>query len=981
MVLANYLRSKSENVLLETLRRQKAKFIKQGFTVTRVLCDGESAVSAFAPRLEADVIEVDQAGPETHISAVEVQAQHVKKVCRSVIASLPYTLAKLFIVWLVYFSVSRIAMLLTSVNGDAITPREFCTGKQVNALTDLALSFGERVEVHQKTTNTMTSRTRPGIALVSTGNAFGTWKVYMMDTGKVATMDRWTAMPMDQATIGHMNSLAASDTNPIREDLEFRIGRTGRAVNASTDDPDDLSEEFASHGRRERVIEEREGAGDYDPTTVQSLPPDQATELDDGLATSRSAAAVLPSTASGVVAEADLVPAESESAQGAVEPAASTLPAALLEGQDEVSLFREGDVGDVLPIVSAGLDETGPPAELEGLDWVEPPPTFAVAADDLDQGDDDDDTTVFSGADTVGEDDDERVEEVEESSPPQLGFGRYNLRSVRHYGHKHGSWRERQFESGLHISVKKAVEKFGSVAEDSMVRELTTIHNKGVMEAVRPSSLNRKQRRAVIRSSMFLKEKFLPSGEFEKLKSRFVAGGNMQDRSVYSEGETSSPTITMPSAYMIASIAAMESRHVFTMDVGGAYLNADMEREVLLRVEPKLAKLLIDIDSSYSEGLDHDGSIIVRLKKALYGCVESSKLWFENLSRKLLSLGFKVNGKDSCVFNLMTSTGAQLTVGVYVDDLLCTCADEGALEWLALKLTEEYKELAVHRGKLHSYLGHTLDFTVSGRVRVTMEGYIADVLKQFNVSGFAVTPATADLFSVDESSTPLDAAELESFHSQVAKLLYLAKRVRPDLLTAVAFLTTRVQCATVQDSEKLRRVLKYLNATPELGVVLEGDKGLQLLAYVDSSFAVHPSMKSHTGGVISLGRGPVWAKSAKQKLNTKSSTEAELVGVSDALSQVIWTRDFLLEQGYDMGPARVFQDNLSTIALAERGNSNAERTRHIAIRFFFVKDRIEAGEVAMEHLSTTMMVADLLTKPLQGEQFRRLRKFLLNWEY
>jgi hypothetical protein len=124
----------------------------------------------------------------------------------------------------------------------------------------------------------------------------------------------------------------------------------------------------------------------------------------------------------------------------------------------------------------------------------------------------------------------------------------------------------------------------------------------------------------------------------------------------------------------------------------------------------------------------------------------------------------------------------------------------------------------------------------------------------------------------------------------------------------------------------------------------------------------------------------VYATSSKQKLVSKSSTEAELIGVSDALSQVIWTRDFLLEQGYKVDSAKLMQDNLSTMALANRGWSNSSRTRHVGIRFFFIKDRIDSGEIEVEHLGSESMVADILTKPLQGELFRKLRKLLLNWD-
>jgi hypothetical protein len=261
-----------------------------------------------------------------------------------------------------------------------------------------------------------------------------------------------------------------------------------------------------------------------------------------------------------------------------------------------------------------------------------------------------------------------------------------------------------------------------------------------------------------------------------------------------------------------------------------------------------------------------------------------------------------------------------------------------------------------------------------------MEKYVLDMLNVYDISGCAPTPATSALFVVNSDSPPLTIERKEEFHSRVAKVLYLAKRVRPDLLTTVIFLATRVNDPREEDWAKLSRLLKYINATRELGIRLDASRGIQVFAFIDASFAVHQDYKSHTGGVITIGAGPVWAKSSKQKLNSKSSTEAEIIGMSDVLSQVIWTRDFLISQGHQLEPATVFQDNLSAIALANNGSSKAERTRHIAIRFFFVKDRIELGEVKLQHLGTDEMVADLLTKPLQGEKFRYLRRLLLNYE-
>ena len=148
---------------------------------------------------------------------------------------------------------------------------------------------------------------------------------------------------------------------------------------------------------------------------------------------------------------------------------------------------------------------------------------------------------------------------------------------------------------------------------------------------------------------------------------------------------------------------------------------------------------------------------------------------------------------------------------------------------------------------------------------------------------------------------------------------------------------------------------------------------------MDASYGVHADLKSHTGCVIRIGRGPVYSKSTGQKLNTKSSTEAELVALSDSTNQIVWTRGFLEEQGYKMGPATVYQDNMSTIALVKNGKSNSDRTRHMAIRFFFVADRVASDEIKLEYMPTGEMLADILTKPLQGALFKKLRDKLLNW--
>ena len=151
--------------------------------------------------------------------------------------------------------------------------------------------------------------------------------------------------------------------------------------------------------------------------------------------------------------------------------------------------------------------------------------------------------------------------------------------------------------------------------------------------------------------------------------------------------------------------------------------------------------------------------------------------------------------------------------------------------------------------------------------------------------------------------------------------------------------------------------------------------------FVDVAYAVHHDMRSHTGGGLSLGRGLIHAKSSKQKLNTKSSTESEVVGTSDYLSQMIWVKVFLEEQGYKLKKNILYQDNQSAIRLEKNGRmSCGQKSRHINIRFFWVTDRVKNEDLTIEYCPTDVMVADFFTKLLQGAVFHKFREVIMGWK-
>ncbi len=149
--------------------------------------------------------------------------------------------------------------------------------------------------------------------------------------------------------------------------------------------------------------------------------------------------------------------------------------------------------------------------------------------------------------------------------------------------------------------------------------------------------------------------------------------------------------------------------------------------------------------------------------------------------------------------------------------------------------------------------------------------------------------------------------------------------------------------------------------------------------WVDASYNAHEDCRGQTGAMMSLGKGAVMSFSRKQKLNVRSSAEGELVGIDDALPWILWCRYFIESQGYTVEQNILYQDNKSTILLAKNGRwSGSKRTKHIKSRYFFVKDKIDKGEVEVHHEPSERMWSEMLTKPKQGMAFRVDRSHLMN---
>jgi hypothetical protein len=352
------------------------------------------------------------------------------------------------------------------------------------------------------------------------------------------------------------------------------------------------------------------------------------------------------------------------------------------------------------------------------------------------------------------------------------------------------------------------------------------------------------------------------------------------------------------------------------------------------------------------------GVIYVILTKALYGTLQAALLFWQNLSGKLQKWGFEINPYDFCVAN-KTIDGKQCTVVWHVNDLKISHVDRKAVTTILNLLDAQYGQeivggkrapLTITRGKIHNYLGMTLDYSEPGVVKINMVDFVQKIFDEMpeNMDGTATSPAADHLFKITEGIELVNEATSELLHATAAKLLFLCKGRRPDIQTAIAFLCMWVQQPTRHDYNKLVRVIKYLRKTSNLVLRLSAENLKVVKWCVDASYGVHCDMQNHTDGTMSLGTGTVYSASKKQKLYTKSSTKAELVGIDDVLPQALWTKYFMEAQGYGVTTV-LNQDNQSTIKLSENGKaSSGKGTRHINIRYFFITDRIARKEVAIQ---------------------------------
>ena len=578
--------------------------------------------------------------------------------------------------------------------------------------------------------------------------------------------------------------------------------------------------------------------------------------------------------------------------------------------------------------------------------------------------------------------------------PSRYGFSNLQVR-VKEYSNEEArvlinilQCIEQKFQFAQRYTLKKSTMKFGNRARQAARSELLQLNKRMVFTPIHREDITKEEMKKSMDSLMFLTEK-----RDGTIKARACANGSVQRKYLLRE-MAASPTVISESVIITSCIEAKESRDIMTCDIPNAFVQTEIKKQeigerIIMKIRGILLDILVEMDpEKYSEYVvveDGRRTVYVVMLKALYGMMMSSLLYYLKFRGDLEAIGFQVNPYDPCVANRIVEN-RQHTVIWHVDDLKSSHVNKEVnddfLKWLKRKYASDgIGNVSVTRGRRHEYLGMTLVFTSEGKLKIDMVDYNDKMCREFpeELDGNTKYPWTEKLFAVDKNSDVLDTESKNSFHTHTMKIMYLAKRARPDVLPAVIFLSSRVKAPTLQDWKKLKKMMSFLWRTKDEVITLQCKNIETITWYVDAAFAVHDDMKSHTGAIMTLGMGSVCSYSLKQKVNTRSSTEAELIGTDDVLSKILWTKKFMNCQGLGIRQNIVFRDNTSAMKLEENGRMSAgKRTRHFDIKYFYITDLIKRKEIEIKYCPTGSMWADYMTKPLVGKDFHAHRKNIMN---
>ncbi|CAI7781849.1 unnamed protein product [Closterium sp. NIES-53] len=443
-------------------------------------------------------------------------------------------------------------------------------------------------------------------------------------------------------------------------------------------------------------------------------------------------------------------------------------------------------------------------------------------------------------------------------------------------------------------------------------------------------------------------------GTIDKFKARWVVRGFDQEHG-RDFTETFAPVSQHTSLRILLAIAAMKKKKLRQIDVANAFLYAPVDAEIFVELP---------------HGSHGEPNQVCQLLKSLYGIKQAPRLWQQYLHARLTRIGFQQLPHDQGMYRLTIGDDYILLI-VYVDDLLYIASTDNVTTWFEGELQKDLT-LTVS-STVTQYLG--LNIQEEGNaIYLNAAKYADTIAKCFSLTPTTIsTPYRYTAGNSKDGSAPLKSTDIRNYQRKLGCLLFAAVTCRRDLSYSASQLATDLKRPEGEHMAELDRALHYLVSTATVGLTYHknGTTVPKLIGYVDADHAGDPdNRRSRTGYVYRLEPiGPISWQSSKQELIALSSAEAEYIALCSATKEGLYLRKLLEEAKLAQLPSfSLFCDNQSAIRIANK-NGFSNRTKHIALRYFFVKDEIEKGRLKLSYCPKSEMAADYLTKELGKSKF------------
>lgn len=517
--------------------------------------------------------------------------------------------------------------------------------------------------------------------------------------------------------------------------------------------------------------------------------------------------------------------------------------------------------------------------------------------------------------------------------------------------------------------------------------------------------------RKAVGSRWVFRHKLNPNGSIARFKARMVAKGYTQKKHI-DYNETYAPVVKFPSIRLFFTIAAEQHWDVHQLDAKTAFLCSPIDADIYIQI-PEGYEL--------PSGLSLKRPVL-KLKKGLYGLKQSPLLWYALLSEYLISNGFTMSEYDHSVF-----AKEGIMVAIYVDDMLVSGINDEVITNFKNVMKQRFEMTDVGPATYFLNIHVTTERDENGKAvsyTLSQEHYLKRVLDQHGMLACADVPTPLDKMHTKRNPETEEAANGGQYRSIVGQVMYIYLATRPDIGFAISHLSQFCSDPTKTHMAALKRLLRYLKGTINIGLVLGGSSNRSMFdkikkaygdispifGFSDSDWARDQDDRRSVGAYEFFVYGSLVSWTAKKQLFVATSTmESEYVAASHGAKEAIWLRAFIDElntrcqlgldemtgtyhvnyrndsvhldrdrslvsyfEGSRLKPVTIFADSQAAIRVAYAAE-NHKLAKHIDISYHFLRQRVRLGYVRMTYINTCDNLADYLTKPLTPEKFKRCR--------